>query len=528
MPKIIPNSKGGKIIFDEQDWLAGLHPQYTNSYTDNQKIGNYLAYTRGMNPYRNLGYALPGFNPTDVTNVAAVTDALINGVINGTSAYAVSLGAKLHKITASTGAVANAGIWPHTIPDAGHSGHTAVVGDDVVVYPIGTANYLFYSWKDNTDWDVGTYDFNTTFNDDHMSVSAASPLASPYLTGGVGKPHPLYVSHYDGNLYIGDRNFVHKFDGQTGANGTFTAAAFTLPQGYIINSFAEVDGYLVIYSYYNSGDAGSGNYYKGKAKAFFWDYWNSKPEKIKDLNDNYVEAGFEYKGTIGCFTQGRSGDPTNGTRTVKLKLFNGSEFETVCSYIGNPPRNGGVDIQGEVIYWAQTNNVETSVWSWGSPFKGMPIGLNRLTEGSGAVAGMLKAFAGNVQLLSSGSTTTGGLQKINSDYYHQSGLATAFAEPNFPVDMFGRVTRMMVRFAKTASGGRNIKFTLYNRAGGSAGMEDDSTNLTTITSANIIKKYYPILNFEALKLAIIWGSGSAATDAPGVSSVEVDYETINF
>ena len=41
---------------------------------------------------------------------------------------------------------------------------------------------------------------------------------------GQGVQHPLAVGH-DDVLYIGDRRYLHAYDGQTGADGTFSIAA---------------------------------------------------------------------------------------------------------------------------------------------------------------------------------------------------------------------------------------------------------------------------------------------------------------
>ena len=41
MPNIQPTKYGGIITWDSQDWLSGLHPQYSG--VKGRKLGNYLS-----------------------------------------------------------------------------------------------------------------------------------------------------------------------------------------------------------------------------------------------------------------------------------------------------------------------------------------------------------------------------------------------------------------------------------------------------------------------------------------------------
>lgn len=533
MPQISQNASGGKIVFNETDWLAGLHPQYSVGLLNNQKMGNYLATGKNFNPYRYLGYASPGFNPKDVTNVSAVTAALRSSVINGGYGYATSNNSLLHRIEALTtnGQVTNAGSFPHTIDHA----HASEVGDDVAFYTAkvgGTsAPRLFYSFADATDWDVGVYDYSATFDDDFMSTAPATPLAAPYITGGVGKPHPLMVGD-DDILYIGDRNFVHAYDGANAADadGKFFAAALTLPSGYIITSFSRIDNFLVIFAYQsNAGTDGSTGYYYGDAKAFFWDYLSLDPTRIVSLNDNYVSEGFEYKGSVACFTSGRQNQIDSiGTRLSHLQIFNGSIFEPVSDFIDAPPIRGGVEVKGDVITW----NSAGKIYSYGSPFQGFPVGLTHLCSGSGTTSGLLKTFTSTLQLASTGATTDGGLQRFNTEYASSSIAASVYAEPYFPTRQQGRVKSVKIRFGKTSSAGRNLTLTLYDRATSSSTVISTGTNLSAITAANMVKEYElnssgnPFPTFEALRLILEWEGGSAATDAPVVAIVEIEYENV--
>lgn len=520
---------GKKIIFGAEDWAQGLLPNYSASNLLNQK-GTGLASARTMNPFLAYGYALPGLNPTDVTNVAQVTTLIRNGVVNGTSAYLVSNGALIHQLTSLdiTPAITNAGAFPHTITP---TGGTSPVGDDIVIYSAKTSgttaigSRIFYTYSSSTIWEVGMYDF-TNFSDSFMSsVAVTTPLASPYTTGGVGKPHPMIVGD-DDILYIADRNFVHAYDGVVSAVATlgkFSPAVLTLPNGYIITSFARAESGLMVFAYLENSSA-SGSFYLGKSFAFLWNYNDLDITRSYDLTDNYVSEAFNYKGTIGCFTQGRPNDPSQ-TRLTCLRLFNGSIFETVASIIHNAPIRGGVNIVGDSIQW----NSDGVIYSYGSPLAGTKAGLHRLSEGLGSNSGFFRTLASTLQIISSGATTSGGLQYLTG-YYFQSSFSTGVAEPTFSSGTKGKVTNVKVRFGGTVTGGRSITIQLSDR-GVTTSTVINAQETVTGQAGMVTKKVSdssgaPFLVFDGLKLVVSWATGSGATVAPALESVEVDFDEI--
>lgn len=518
----MPQIEKNKIIFGPEDWLSGLDPQFDDGTF---QIGKQLAQSRTMNPYRHLGMLTPGFQPTDISNVSVVDSFLRKAIVNGNKAYAISAGvpAKLFEIAALDGVpdFTTPTTFPKTI-----SHHTAHSGSDIAFYSVAGDLRLFYSFYDETDWDVGMYDLSTTFDDDYMSTVPATPLASPYLTGGQGQPHPLVVGD-DDLLYMGDRNFVHGYDG--GTANKFYPAVLTIPSSWVITSFAKYKQYLVVFAYRSI--AGS-NQYAGESKAYFWDYLSLDPTFSVDLNDNYVSEGFNYQGTVGCFTQGKPTDQFSvNSKITKLCLFDPATnlFQPICAVDKNTPIRGGVDIRGHDIYWLS----QGTVYMW----DGRRKILNALTEGSGSAGlssstGML-ATLNRSQFLSTGTTNQGGLQTISSNYFSTPLIYSGLARPLFTQDKVGRPTRVRVRFGKTSTGGRNIIVKLRDRLNDLNTIISSSNALKVITSANMTQDFFidadgiEFLPFETLRALVVWEAGDGATDAPIVDSIEVDFETIN-
>lgn len=532
MVKIVQNSEGGKIIWGEEDFPKGLLPSYATTTAQIRRGNELLSSSRAFNPFRNYGYAYPGYLASDVINVSEITEYCRKGLVNGTTAYIVTNGLKLQALDLTTDTLTTSF---HTISPPGGSA-PASNNTDCVIYTAkvgGTsASRYFYSYSSTTIWDVGTFDFASTFDDDFMSTAPATPLASPYTTGGHGYPHPLIVGD-DDVLYMGDRNFLHAYDGQdaTDNDGKFFPAVLTLPGGWIINSFVKTDTGLMIFTYFDNPTAGSGGtFYQGKTRAWKWDYNNLDITNSYDLNDYYVTESFIYEGAIGCFTQGTLSDPATGTKTSKMQIFDGTKFKVLVPFVNNIPIRGGVDIQGDALVW----NAGGTVYSYGSPLIGVKSGLNTLTEGLGSISAMLSNFKSGNQYISSGITTSGGLQNLSTNYNANASYSSPLAEPIFPERKIGHVTNVKIRYSDitTSAVSRSLTIQLRDRSPNSSTIV---SNITDIPDANAMVADFnnntsniELLKFDALKLVLQWGIGNGVADAPGISGVEVTYKNINL
>lgn len=524
--------KTGKIIFDQDDWLAGLNLQYTTGLTDvpAPQVGNGLSSALRMNPFRYLGYAAPGFNPTDVTTVSSATALLRNVTygFQGSANYAYFIGSdsKFLGLNISTKTLD----ITHTIAAAG-----AITGNDIANYTdyVGTLANVFYSYNDaGGSWNIGRYRPETgAFDDDFMSTVPVTPL----VPSGNDKPHPMIVGA-DDILYWGDGRTLSAYDGQTGATGTVSEGVLTLPKGYVITSMARASisaDYLVIFAYYQPrGNTVAPNLSSsGPAKAFFWDYLSRDATYIRDLNDSVVTAAFEWKGTVGCFTQGQNLVNDGADRNSRLKIWNGSEFETATSFIGNAPIHGGVDVVGESIQW----NSGGTIFCYGSPLEGLEVGLNQLGTGTGSSSGVLRSIGGvgGYQVISSGATTSGGLQYMKvGTFAASSSVSTVVVAPEFSRGKMGKIKAVRIDFAKT-SVSTGLPISAYLITEGSASSQILSA-LTTVTSTNITYWYQetisgtPLPKFLEVRVVFQWAGGSTDTDAPVVRRVVIEYQEDNI
>jgi hypothetical protein len=526
-----------RIIWDKDDFLAGLSPQYSDALTDVPMLqGNQLAHSKNLNPYRYLGYAAPGWNTADITNVSVVNSEIISGTTGAESGtnygYLISNGAKLHRFDISANSLTNAGSWPHSIV-----GTATEEGNDIVTYSAnigGTrTKCIFYSWNDNGAdlWNVGIYNLAAaSFDDDWMSTVPATPLAATDISSD-DLPRPMIVGA-DDTLIIGSGNLVHALDGATGTNSTFQSQRLVLPSGYIIKAFARMPNYLAIFAYYSpSGNSVNANTVSsGPATCFLWDYLSDDPTYVYDLDDYFVTAAVELKdGSVGCFTSGKEPMPDGLSRYSKYQVFNGSGFEVASYFIADPPGKGGCFVNGDAVYWLS----EGVVNMYGPPYPGLPVGLNRIASGAGTTdRGMLKQFSTNKILACTGLTTSGGLQRfVTSEYASSASFTTQLAQPVFPPGQYGKVKSFTVYFADTASGGRT--FSLFAQDTMNSTTQIISA-LQTVTASTMVVKYEESITptelptFDGLRMIGTWSAGSAGTDAPIIRRIEAEYYTVNI
>ena len=521
MPQITQN----RIVWSGQDLYGGFAPNTLASSptADIRKIGAGYSFGKNYDPFRIPGMAYPGQTPTALTGVSAsAPNALqIAGVTGGglINAYTVG-GAELNRTTTLFGVpgLGSAAPFPFTIVGAGvHSGHTVftAANGDIKIYKVGTVTKVFFSYTDTTDWDVGivTPGSPDVVDVDFMSDVPATPLGTVAadLTNGTGKNHPLFVSQ-DGFMYIGSGRHVHRFDGQTGANGTFISQFGTLPEGYNVKGFAEDGFFLFVFA---DRDAGAG--VRSTASVFLWGADRGVNfDKLIPLNEDVVAAPFPYKGTVGCFTDNRQG-------TKVLRLFNGETFDLTAEFPGALPSIGGVEIQDDLIKW----NSDGKIWGYGSYLGQFPVGLHQLASVGSSSGGFLKAFFGAL-LFSGGAVGANTGMVTFSDYADDAQYAGLAAFPKFPAGQQGRIKQVDVAFARTATGGRAIAFQLF--------LNDTQVTLADsieeVTVGDRLRSYRYDSNdakfphFTSIAPFFSWSLGSGATDAPGVESVVAHYEPV--
>lgn len=518
MPSISTDKKGnGRIRWDRSDWDAGLVNDWGLSNQLRHSDATGLGYMVGMDPFREPGYIMPGFEPTNSTNSSVVDGVLTGSAQVGSVAYPVG-GTKVHEMTVTNGGLTNAGSFPHVVTP--HGGHTTPVAQDAVIYYIGSTRYLFYSWKDSVDGDIGRFDLTSTFDDDWVSTVPASGAVLGLNT------HPLIVNNRD-MLLVGDGNIVRQLDGQTGANGTWSAVRFSLPKDYVITSFSKTANYTVIFAYRSSGEV-SGTFNRSECTAFFWDELSDNPTYRTPIEGNYINGGFTFQGAPGCFVQGRTAGIA-GNKISKMMIGGPSGFKPFAHFIHDIPGHGGVETFDSSIMW----NSDGEIYRYGSSIPGLAPSLNHISKLDGTTGeGICRNFFGNTFMASAGTTTSGGSQRLAGSYYPGS-FFTTLAHPSFPMEKQGRVTRIKVYWMQSTEVNANDITISLNFEGGT-NQSVIVNALDTIASNKLVTEYTVstddknLPTFKGLMAFATYSANTTSAIPPMVQAIEVYYETINI
>ena len=518
MPIITKN----KIVYNETDFLAGLHPQQ-GIKTIPQKFGKYSIYQQAFNPFINLGYAQNGYLNTNITNYASITSRLVSKGPDDEDSdfYALEEKGKLHSITDYT-TVSPSGTFPHTITDA-------VRCFDMCKYNISGIDYYFYGYRTTTVYaiDIGRLNTNdSTFDDDYMSTvpSGAAVMFASVLF------NPMTIGH-DDIMYIGGQHFLASYDGP---NNTFVQQTLILPSNYNIVGLAKYPSRsLAIFA--------QGN---GKIKVYFWDYLSLDPYDIKEVNDFDLLAVFEYKDTIGCITKGREG-------CHKIQIFNGSTFEEVArfnsTYNGktiNGPHYKGVQVNGNEIWFSVADSANGYLCCYGNNL-GIDNTLNVVAKNDVYVgssyshsAGLLSIGRNGETLMGNGATFTdvlgssspSGTQYLDKTKYSYNGSwYSDLTDIGYERIQIKGVT---VYFADEFTGGRTISVSLYDRY--TTYPIKGLTTLGTATSTNRIFRTKPFNNtgdtiippLDGIGIKLDWDGGEGSAVTPIINKIVLDYEPV--
>ena len=411
------------------NWLGGI------SFSD--RLGREGSYFIGkaVNPFNTSfpGYLCPGPEPTTITNtVTGVVSSKVDAVNNKGYFVGGSNPGKITQLNLVTELATFGTEYPHNISNTAHAGHSASAGEDCIIYPVSSTHYLLYSWNDNTDGDVGRVGLSgaLTFDDDFLSSASASGAK---LTGGVSMPHPMLEWGESGFLYIADGRNLHQFDGQTGANGTFTANKFQLPYGWVITSLFDANDFIGICAKYFMGTTWSwGNSYKGRTTVFFWDGVSSSYNKRISVEDPQIKASGNLNGEFYIFTLDANGKGNikrfDGNRFIREELI---ETNVSTETTGHYPASYGSVIVHNNMFLIGTKDLG-NLFMYGSPKEGISKALINLisftatnTEISAPIHGLALYFgtynsdSGNYGIRKASLTGTDSARIIYKSLYYE-------------------------------------------------------------------------------------------------------------
>ena len=530
-PKTKDNPGGGVIIWSMEDFIGLVSGYGASNYP---KIGKGASHQVAINPFREAtpGVLAPGFTTAALTGTAmgTVFSVAVDRSSAQPNAWLIEA-TKIHQIAGAAGeigtAISSTAPFPFSIlggTDSGgsgtdHSTHTTPVGEDIIYFNISGTGYIFYSYNDNTDGDVGQVP---------LAPTQASDFIENYLTRQ-GTTAAVLNKSYPHPMIVGDDQVLYIADGRTlkwiTDAGVYGSNATIVPRDYTIKCFTKTGQQLVIFAERVKG-AGAANTARGDCIALFWDYSSQSADYIYQLNDNEVSAAFNWNGIIGCFTTGRPNEMANIGYRSKLQIFEGGRFVTKFRFSEATPSFGGVEVHTGMLFW----NSAGTIYSLGSPYEDFPQVVNKIAAMAGSSNGFVKSLNGTDLYVSSGAAASNANNERianGSTYYATSAWRGLTAEPIFPAHMQGKVDYVEIGFFGSASGGRTMDLSIDFDYGNSTKIVLD--DLATVTAGTQIlyrthdssgASYPP---FAAIKPIVSWAAGAANTAAPKISYIKVYY-----
>lgn len=390
--------------------FGGLAYDYGNNANAVEAQDDQYTKTQGISFFRGGKYG--HIAPADVfnnTSDSSVINSLLRATSSDTSASSPStygitggLAAVTPFIAKFTGDPLSSASNINSI--AAHSGHnfttlptgTGFWGEDVYFYRHNVSSTLtysfFYSWNDDTDGDVGRTSNFSTFIDNYMSTIPATSGVTTFIKNVAHRFCELSPSAA-GILYVTNGQYISSYDGNTGANGTWTAQALDLGVGWIATDMKRYKKWLAITCIKSTTSAAQVTFqFNGQSKVILWDGAAVGPNFVYDVDDNFVSAAYVAGNTLYIFTMGRN-------NTTKVWKFNGEGFvmenEQLTSVVGTAPLPNCIDLYKQQIHWVSANATNGYVCSWG-PLDGkikkgfhVPLLVND-TSNTATAVGMLK------------------------------------------------------------------------------------------------------------------------------------------
>lgn len=538
--QIRPTSTGGTITWDSADWKAGLAPQGSlNNFAKYVGVNGFAA--ANIDPFRNYGVMGPRtLASSNATNSSSLTKGIVAMEMTDNSVgLGVDVGGKIQQITTSgaTPVITTTGIYPHTLPA------TSPVGQDGILYrhnsggtaPANSVVSFFYSYYNNSNWDVGALVNLTTFDDDFMTTVPTNPMGTGDSQDATQKNAPHFQEvGADGILYFGSGRYLHAYDGNTGNNGTFYTKVLTLPQGtQIVGLKKYKNAFLILCNYYSNGLTGSsGGTGTGQALLYTWNYNTLDIIEVTDLEDFFASAIFLWKGNPTVITSGAI--ERNGS--IKVKVISGNSVVKVADFSGTIPNQRSVVVLNDVIYL----NAGGLVVSVGDRYSESTAVNTVAVFGNSGFSGVLKYNELQTCLMGSSSASDGTgpvFNNINNGYGGGNARSTV-VYPEFPEGKLGRVKSVTIQYYQPlAAGGTNGNFSFQVVTDSNTGTYTILANQSSVT-APVTKKYTrtsagAILNasvasFSGVSWLISWNEASPGGVSPSISKIIIEYELLEL
>ena len=354
------------LTLDGNSFLGGLAPDLVGLASSQEaKANQYVRVATGIDFYK-LGFK-GHITPAQIFSTGSVSNAGITSTPRAVAVDVASATPNIHYIlgglsgTAPKTVLSTSGGYVSSASISAHGGHNFTTmpsnkywGEDIVFYTANNSSsvatqYIFYSWQDNTDGDVGRMSVDASSPDDDFMTTVPSGFSSSGFLTGV--PHRM-VEAANKKLYITNGRYLAEYDGNNGASGTINYQAYDLGQGWVITDIRKYGRLLAILSV-RSGTSYTNYSYLGESKMTLWDTIERGIGVSYAIPDNFASAIFVTpRNTILAFTFGKNS-------SSKVFEFNGQTFDLLWESIvnGSAPEPNAIEYYKGLVYWVPKNAI---------------------------------------------------------------------------------------------------------------------------------------------------------------------------
>lgn len=471
------------------DRHRGFSPKYyTDTYPSfgNRDQASDMRNISLINP--NVMTQGPGMAELTAGDQAGAVTTLIKGILRHAVSTNLSFavgGAKLFSFSAT--AVANAGIWPHTISDDGSE-----LGEDVCYYQ----GALYYSYNQTGSiGTIGKYDLATTFDDDYWDTGtpAAADLASA--------PHQM-INGGDDVMYVANGQYIATLDGTTGT-----------PQGVDFWANSEVASiswnYNRVLAAVNRPNLTGVNV--NQSGVYRWDgfsvSWEGDPIEVNGrIGALYTKNGITYI----WYEEFEA-----GTARLKFGMISGGRVEPIRSFSGSLPLYYQVGEMADFVIWLSGQRL----YAFGPLSGEIKADMFQIMSPQYATSGGVATPFGKV-LIASNATTNYSLE-VESGYATDAYYYTLFF-PTSKNASLSQVDKLEVNTNLLATGAK-VNITIGNNQGTWPWTDE----MSFATDGAVTKKtFFPRCQAENLSIQYSFSNGSA-TNPVGIESIHIEGRNIS-
>ena len=495
--------------------MKKIYSDFSGGLSNNNRLAleNQFDVGRDIDIHRDYGYLRPGYAGTALTGVNQLAGLVVDFAVKPVAVapstpaiYAIEQ-TKLHHITlASDTITSTGGSYPHSLPD-GKDGLGVFFYDCTA-----DRNMVYYVLENNIGQDSGG-----SFDDDWLSTVPANGA-----TLNAAAPHPYLI--WNNYFWIGNYNKIGRFDGETGAEGTWTAAALTLPLNWQITALFETRNYIGIcvrLAYEDITPILTLSRYRTQSFVVFWDGVSSVLNYIIPISDNKITSAFNDNGTVYLFTENK--DLAGAVHILqesgskKLRRLRTDVGGTTVNLTA--PKLHAVESYDNKILIGGGNYDLTMAFGQleeGTPFAFFQPFSN--TSTSGGIIGAIKVVDTDKVYISSQVSATYTIKK------YTSGNAASVYKGNY-TDLGQKCVLNYVEvYFKPLVASDSITLTVDTDYGTSNTPQQNSGVISYTLDGAVTSKKFDLggIYCHAFRPTITWGAGGVA-----ISKIVMDYSFLN-